>query len=129
VRRLVLLAALALLAAGCSSSVPGEEVVSPTPNGKIVTQPTETIPPGFDNGDPTAGKQVFATAACGACHVLADAGAAGAVGPSLDERKAPVARVVDRVLNGKGAMPSFKGRLTTTQIADVAAYVHSVTSS
>ena len=31
--------------------------------------------------------------------------------------------VVDRLLNGKGAMPSFKGTFSTKQIADVAAYV------
>jgi mono/diheme cytochrome c family protein len=30
------------------------------------------------------------------------------------------------VTNGKGAMPSFKGQLTDTQIQDVAAYVSSV---
>jgi cytochrome c6 len=31
--------------------------------------------------------------------------------------------VVDRVTNGKGVMPSFKGQLTDQQIQDVAAYV------
>jgi mono/diheme cytochrome c family protein len=30
------------------------------------------------------------------------------------------------VTNGKGVMPSFKGTLAPTQIADVAAYVSSV---
>jgi mono/diheme cytochrome c family protein len=39
----------------------------------------------------------------------------------------PVAAlVVERVTNGKGPMPPFKGQLSATQIADVAAYVSSV---
>src|SRR5262245_10675550 len=32
----------------------------------------------------TAGKQVFAANACGACHTLADAGSTGTIGPDLD---------------------------------------------
>jgi mono/diheme cytochrome c family protein len=37
--------------------------------------------------------------------------------------------VVDRVTNGKGAMPSFSGQLSPTQIADVAAYVSQAAGS
>jgi mono/diheme cytochrome c family protein len=77
-------------------------------------------------GDATAGKQVFASAGCTACHTLADANATGTVGPNLDEAKPPASLVVDRVTHGKGAMPSFEGQLTETQIQDVAAYVSSV---
>jgi cytochrome c oxidase subunit 1 len=69
------------------------------------------------------GKQVFASAGCASCHTLAAAGANGTVGPNLDRTKPSLAVVVDRVTNGKGAMPSFKGQLTQQQIADVAAYV------
>jgi mono/diheme cytochrome c family protein len=77
-------------------------------------------------GDVAAGKQVFESAGCVACHTLADAGATGAVGPNLDEAKPPATLVVTRVTEGKGAMPSFKGQLTEQQIQDVAAYVSSV---
>jgi mono/diheme cytochrome c family protein len=70
-----------------------------------------------------AGKAVFTSASCGGCHTLADAGAKGAVGPNLDDAKPSKALVVDRVTNGKGAMPSFKGQLSPQQIQDVAAYV------
>ena len=77
-------------------------------------------------GDATAGKQVFATAGCTACHTLADAGSTGTVGPNLDQAKPPATLVVQRVTNGKGAMPPFKGQLSETQIEDVAAYVSSV---
>ena len=77
-------------------------------------------------GDAVAGKALFASAGCGACHALADADAGGAVGPNLDEAKPPAELVVERVTNGMGAMPSFSDELTETQIAHIAAYVVSV---
>jgi mono/diheme cytochrome c family protein len=76
-------------------------------------------------GDAAAGKAVF-TANCGGCHTLADAGTSGAVGPNLDEAKPDAALVTDRVTNGKGAMPPFKGTISDADIANVAAYVSSV---
>jgi mono/diheme cytochrome c family protein len=45
------------------------------------------------------------------------------VGPNLDDAKPDLARAIDRLTHGKGAMPSFKGQLSDKQIADVAAYV------
>ena len=90
------------------------------------TEPGGTTTEPAAAGDAAAGKQVFESAGCTACHTLADAGSTGAVGPNLDEAKPPASLVVDRVTNGKGAMPSFKGQLTETQIQDVAAYVSSV---
>jgi sulfite dehydrogenase len=71
---------------------------------------------------------VFAAQACGSCHTLADAGAAGTIGPNLDESKPPYDLVVDRVTNGSGAMPSFADQLSEQQIQDVAAYVVEATS-
>jgi mono/diheme cytochrome c family protein len=84
---------------------------------------------GGAEGDAAAGKDVFASAGCGSCHTLADAGASGTVGPNLDDAKPPVELVVDRVTNGQGVMPSFKGQLDEKQIADVAAYVASAAGS
>jgi cytochrome c oxidase subunit 1 len=84
--------------------------------------PATTTQPGL-SAAATAGKQVFATAGCASCHTLAAAGAKGTVGPNLDQRKPTKALVVQRVTNGKGAMPSFKGQLTARQIDDVAAFV------
>jgi mono/diheme cytochrome c family protein len=124
VRRLAPLILLAIVGVACG--VPGGEVVSPTPEtvvGTVAVEPTPTVPPEFENGDPIAGKQVFLSAGCAACHVLEDAGATGTVGPNLDEVEVTLALAVDRVVNGKGAMPPFKSQLTTKQIADVAAYV------
>ena len=74
-------------------------------------------------GDAAAGEAVFASAGCGSCHVLDAAGASGSVGPNLDETKPDAELVVDRVTNGSGAMPAFKGQLDEEQIGDVAAYV------
>jgi len=77
-------------------------------------------------GDAAAGKEVFASAGCGSCHTLADAGSSGAVGPNLDDAQPSAELVVDLVTNGRGAMPPFKDQLSEQQIADVAAYVSSV---
>ena len=75
--------------------------------------------------DPAQGKQLFTTATppCALCHTLQDAGAQGAVGPSLDELKPDAARVVKALKNGIGQMPPYAGRLTDAQMAAIAAYV------
>jgi cytochrome c553 len=92
-------------------------------------EPTETEPAmtgetgGEAAGDPAAGKEVFASAGCGGCHALEDAGTSGAVGPNLDESQPSYDLAVDRVTNGQGAMPSFDDQLSEEQIQDVAAYV------
>ena len=78
---------------------------------------------GAVEGDPAAGKDLFASSGCGSCHTLADAGSTGAVGPNLDEAKPSAELVVDRVTNGQGAMPAFGGQLDEAQIQDIAAYV------
>ena len=77
-------------------------------------------------GGAADGKQVFASAGCGSCHTLADAGTSGTVGPNLDEAKPSQELAVDRVTNGQGGMPPFKGQLTAEEIDAVAGYVSSV---
>jgi cytochrome c553 len=74
-------------------------------------------------GDAAAGKEVFSSADCGGCHTLADAGATGVVGPSLDDSRPPYGLVIQRVKNGQGIMPAFATQLSEKQIQDVAAYV------
>jgi mono/diheme cytochrome c family protein len=73
----------------------------------------------------TDGKSIFADAKCGSCHTLADAGNSGTVGPNLDDAKPSKDLVIDRVTNGRGAMPSFKDSLDEAQIQAVADYVAS----
>ena len=122
----ILLVLLAVASAGCSTSKPGEKVVSPLPTKVVGTVPkavTASVPAQYKNGDATAGKAVFATAGCAGCHTLADANSHGNVGPNLDQSKPALSKAVLRVTQGRGAMPSFKGQLTTRQIADVTAYV------
>ncbi len=133
-RRLTSLALLALLAvAGAACSVPGGEVTTAKPDtvvGTVPTEPEVTVPAEYANGDPAAGKEVFTgnPPGCGTCHTLEDAGTSGTIGPNLDEAKPELAIVIDRVVNGKGTMPPFKGVITDKQIADVAAYVVQATS-
>lgn len=81
-------------------------------------------PPPPDGGQAADGKSVFVTN-CASCHTLADAGTSGTVGPNLDDSKPPKGLVVDRVTNGKGVMPPFKGTLSDAQIQAVADYVSS----
>ena len=93
------------------------------------TETTGTTETSVSTGDPTAGKKIFltvATPSCSGCHTLSDAGSSGAVGPNLDAASPPYDKVIDRVTNGQGVMPSFQGQLTEPQIQDVAAYVSSV---
>jgi cytochrome c6 len=77
---------------------------------------------------PTDGKSIF-TANCSSCHTLADAGTTGTVGPNLDDSKPPKGLVVDRVTNGRGAMPAFKDSLDPDQIQAVADYVSTAAGS
>jgi cytochrome c6 len=75
------------------------------------------------------GKRLFkgeASPACMVCHTLKDAGAEGAVGPSLDELKPDAARVMKAVKNGIGQMPAYP-QLTEAQIQAVARYVERAT--
>lgn len=72
------------------------------------------------------GRRLFTTVtpACALCHALKDAGAEGAVGPSLDELKPDHERVVKALRTGIGAMPPFT-HLSEAQIQALARYVSS----
>jgi mono/diheme cytochrome c family protein len=98
----------------------GEE---PTQTGEESTQTGEEPPAEEPEGDAEAGEAVFESAGCVSCHTLEAAGSTGTVGPNLDEAKPDLDLVIDRVTNGAGVMPSFKGQLNDKQIQDVAAYV------
>lgn len=72
---------------------------------------------------PATGRELFLASGCGTCHTLASAGTAGTYGPNLDEAAPTRALVSDRVTAGKGAMPSFKGRLGVAEIRRLADFV------
>ena len=125
----LLLALLVLVLAGCER--PGGKVVSPVASeieGPLPASMAPSVPKQYANGNADAGKAAFLASGCNACHTLADAGAKGTIGPDLDSTKPILATVVDRVVNGKGTMPPFKGRLTDVQISDVSAYVVKATA-
>ncbi len=76
-RRLApVLAALALLAAGCG----GGEEVSALPETVEGTVTQEEI-----QGDPARGEELFTAQGCNACHTFTPAGSKAAVGPDLDK--------------------------------------------
>jgi len=76
-----------------------------------------------DANDP--GRQLFvkdAVPPCAICHTLADAGATGAIGPSLDELKPDAQRVMQAVKTGIGQMPAYS-QLSNEQMQNIASYV------
>jgi mono/diheme cytochrome c family protein len=120
---LLALIALPIVVAGCG----GGEVVTATPETVEGTVPAATTaeegPASTLEGDASNGEKIFASAGCGGCHTLEAAGSSGNVGPNLDDAKPDLALAINRVTNGAGAMPSFKGQLSDQEIADVAQYV------
>ena len=72
------------------------------------------------------GRAVFtelAQPSCTICHTLKAAGAEGTVGPSLDELKPDKERAAKAILNGVGAMPPYRDKLSPAQIEAVADFV------
>ncbi|CAN1541901.1 CccA Cytochrome c, mono- and diheme variants [Burkholderiaceae bacterium] len=71
------------------------------------------------------GKLLFlkgAAPACAICHTLDAAGAAGAVGPSMNDLQPDAARVMNALKNGIGQMPAYPG-LTPEQMKILSEYV------
>ena len=83
--------------------------------------------PAAEAVDPlAAGRKRFTEGAsppCALCHTLADAGAAGAIGPVLDELKPDAERVAKAIRNGIGQMPSYRATLSDADIEALAEYV------
>ena len=76
----------------------------------------------YGKGAGADGAKVF-QGNCGSCHTLSAAGPSGQVGPNLDHISLSAADIESVVRGGRGAMPSFDGRLSKDEIAAVAAYV------
>jgi mono/diheme cytochrome c family protein len=69
------------------------------------------------------GRQMFTDNGCVACHTLADAGAAGTVGPSFDgDASLDKDHAIAVITNGQGPMPSFSW-LGDEDIDLIASYV------
>ena len=70
------------------------------------------------------GKNVFLNkGACSTCHILADAGSDGQIGPNLNEIRPDKMWVIKTVTNGIGVMPAYEGELTSEEIEAGAHYV------
>jgi len=71
----------------------------------------------------TKGRQLFTDNGCNACHTLADADAAGSIGPAFDGNpNLDKGHVINIINNGQGAMPSFSW-LDTADIDLLASYI------
>jgi mono/diheme cytochrome c family protein len=119
---LVLAVGALVLVAACG----GSEETTPTPETVIGQVPTEEeggSGGGEAEGDAEAGKAVYASAGCGSCHTLSDAGSSGTIGPNLDDSAIDFAGAVEQITNGGGGMQAFSGTLSEEEIANVAAYV------
>jgi len=112
-----------------TTTAPATTSTAPATTSATTTTAPTTTSGSATQGDPVAGKAVFASAGCGGCHTLKAAGSSGAVGPNLDSLKPDYDKVVHQVENGGGVMPAFKDQLTQKQIDDVAAYVYASTHS
>jgi mono/diheme cytochrome c family protein len=115
--------------AGAAAEKQATSTAPTTSGGGATTTSGGTSTGAAVQGNPAAGKQVFASAGCSGCHTLKAAGSTGTVGPNLDQLKPPYARIVTQVEHGGAIMPAFQGRLTPTQIHDVAAFVYTSTHS
>lgn len=121
-------------AAGETATEPGGTTTQETGTEGTTTQETQP-PPAPAEGDPAAGKQVFSSQGCGACHTFSAASANGTVGPNLDEvlqgKDAEFVResIVDpnkEITSGyaPNVMPQdFGQKLTPKQIDDLVAFL------
>jgi cytochrome c oxidase subunit 2 len=130
VRRLLPLAALVVLLAGCG----GGKLAKPT---AAEVEGTIAAPEAVQ-GDPEAGKTLFAAQGCGGCHTYKPAGSSGKVGPDLDNvaadaKKAgqPLEEYVQTsivspssyiVPGFSNAMPSYAS-LKPKEVADLVAFL------
>src|SRR5690606_26481109 len=99
----------------------------PPADAAEVVRPEAAVPGAAANApDPelgTAGLALFNNYSCATCHALADAGAGGSIGPSLDSNpRLSKDYAVTVIANGSGAMPSFGGQMTEEEIDTLAEY-------
>ena len=99
------------------------EYVASVASLPVRAEPGAVAGGGEEGGGAADGEAIFAEAGCGGCHTLDAPGTSGSVGPNLDDTKPSKELVVDRVTNGKGAMPAFKDSYSAEQIAAVADFV------
>ena len=73
------------------------------------------------------GARLFSEAGCADCHSLTAAGARARAGPDLDAASPDYAKVARQVRQGGGGMPAFSGKLSKSEIAQLAEFVSTST--
>lgn len=84
---------------------------------------------GASDGDPVAGKRLFAANGCDGCHTFKAAGSTGTTGPDLDAASPSPATVMRQLDNPGGLMPSFADKLSAEEKRNLAAFVGAGNSS
>ena len=128
-RRLLAITLLssAVAVAGCGSG----ETVTPTPETVQGTIAQATVA----EGDPAAGKEVYAAQGCGSCHTFEEAGSTGQVGPNLDEslQGDDAEHIRQSIVNPDadleegfqaGVMPSYAGKIEGDDLANLVAFLN-----
>jgi mono/diheme cytochrome c family protein len=120
---------------GAEGGEPGETTAAPT---ETTTGPSTGSTTQAAEGDPAAGKEVFATSAqppCASCHTLQEAGASATVGPNLDEvlKGKDAAFIHESIIDpdaeiatgyAAGIMPkTYPQQLDEQQLADLVAFL------
>ena len=119
-RPAVVALALACMLAGCGGGDGGGDTAAGTATTVGGERPSPEPPV---QGDADAGRRVFVDAGCGGCHTLDAAGTRATTGPNLDEQELDYSEIVEQIEDGGDGMPAFRGRLSETQINNVAAFV------
>ena len=83
----------AVIVFGVEKKEPAAAAAATTPAATTTGAATTTAPAAPPQGNAVAGKAVFASAGCKACHTLKAAGATGTVGPNLDQLKPPYDKI------------------------------------
>lgn len=104
-----------------SPAADASQIVGPEAAAPQSPAPAATPAPSATTRE--AGRRLFANYSCGTCHTFADAGAAGAIGPSLDNPGLTRDIMIDVIKTGRGAMPSFGGQMSDQEIATLADYI------
>ena len=120
----VLTALLVVIGVRWAVNDQNERAIEPIVDGGTSAEPVPEVP---QQGNAAVGGTVFRESGCADCHTLLAAKATGTTGPNLDERNPDFSKVVEYVTKGPGEMPSFTGRLSGSEIRDVAKYVAIVT--
>ena len=116
-----------------SSPLPPADPPAPPPAAVANRQPVASPAPAAGpvaadapaaSVDLAKGRALFSQYACGSCHILADGGGSGGIGPSLDSNpRLTLDYVAGAISEGRGTMPAFRDQMSAAEIATLAAYI------